>query len=91
MKRQDAEIIVKLADNGLDISPTGRALFLHPNTVKYHIRKIHRETGKNPRDFYDMCELLPQAKMLLLNGVDSKTMKALEAMGRKAHGEEPYD
>lgn len=88
MKRLEAEIIVKLAENHLDISPTGRAMYLHPNTIKYHIRKIQKQTGKNPRDFYDMCELLPIAKDLLLTGADNKTKQALEAMGRKAHGEE---
>lgn len=84
MKRLDAEIIVKLAENGLDIAPTARAMYLHANTLKYHIRKIQKETGKNPRDFYDMCYLLPRAKQLL-TGVDTSTFEALEAMGRKVH------
>lgn len=92
MTQLQAEIIVKLAENGLDITPTSRAIYLHPNTIKYHLRKIQKKTGKNPKDFYDMCELLPLAREILLMGADNKTMKALEAMGRKAHGEEEsYD
>ena len=83
-----AEVILRLAENGLDITPTGKAMFLHPNTVKYHIHKIQKETGKNPRDFYDMCYLLPLAREILRLGADERTMNALEAMGRQAHGEE---
>lgn len=63
-----AELIVRLSEHGLDVAPTARVLYMHPNTLKYHIRKIKRETGKNPRDFYDMCALLAEAKAVLKDG-----------------------
>lgn len=58
----DAEVILRLSENGLVVSETARKMFMHRNTVMYHIRKIRRETGKDPCDFYDMCYLLPKAK-----------------------------
>ena len=58
----DAEVIIRLAENGLVVSETARKMFVHRNTVVYHIQKIQENTGKNPLDFYDMCYLLPRAK-----------------------------
>ena len=30
---------------------------MHRNTVAYHIERIKKITGKNPLDFWDLCEL----------------------------------
>jgi DNA-binding PucR family transcriptional regulator len=57
-----AEIIIALADNNLKIAEVARKIYMHRSTVVYHIKKIHRITGKNPLDFRDMCELLPIAR-----------------------------
>lgn len=65
MTKQQAEIIVALADNRLNISRAARVLFMHRTTVCYHIQRICDATGKNPVDFYDMCELLPVARQTL--------------------------
>ncbi len=86
MTQLEAKIIVGLAENNLDVSPTARKLYMHRNTIMYHLRLIQRETRKNPRDFYDMCDLLPMARQVLALGVDERTMKALETMGERVHG-----
>lgn len=65
MTRYQAEIILALAENGLRITPTAKAMFLHPNTITYHVRQIKIELGRDPQDFYDMCRLLPEARRLL--------------------------
>lgn len=88
MTNLQAEIIVALADNQLKITEAAKKLFMHRTTVNYHIRKIHRTTGKNPLDFYDMCELILTAQKVI-NGeviITEQTRNALLAIGRQAHG-----
>ena len=63
--RTQAEVIVKLARNNINAAATAREMFMHRNTVDYHIRMIYRNTGKNPLNFYDLLELLPIAQETL--------------------------
>ena len=58
ISKVDQEIIMELAKNGLKVSKTASALFMHQNTVWYHIGKIKQNTGLDATDFYDMCKLL---------------------------------
>lgn len=39
---------VSLLAHGGSVEATGRALFVHPNTVRYRIRRIHDVTGYSP-------------------------------------------
>ena len=54
----DREIIKGLADNDMSIMAVAKSMFMHRNTVLYHIDKVQRETGLDPRNFYDLAELL---------------------------------
>lgn len=54
----DKKIIKAYADNDMKRNNTAAALFYNPNTVDYHITRIHKKTGLNPRKFYDLNELL---------------------------------
>lgn len=65
LTRTQAEVIVKLAKNNINAAATAREMFMHRNTVDYHIRMIYRNTGKNPLSFYDLSELLPVAREAL--------------------------
>lgn len=65
MTKLEAEIIVGLADNRLSLTQTGQKLYMHRNSIAYHVRKIYLTTGKNPLDFHDMCALLPVARSIL--------------------------
>lgn len=88
MTKLQAEIIVALAENQLSPTDASKKLFMHRTTVNYHIRKIHKITGKNPLDFYDMCELLPLARRVV-NGeviLTEQTRNALLEICRKTHG-----
>lgn len=60
-----AEILVCLAENGLNMNAVGRVLFLHRNTIHYHVQQIYKQTGLDPRDYYDMGKLLPRANAVL--------------------------
>lgn len=58
MNDVDIEVIVALADCSLNVPKVAQKVYMHPDTVRYHIRKIKRDTGKNPLDFYDLLDLL---------------------------------
>ena len=80
-----AEIIIALADNQLKITEAAKKLFMHRTTLNYHIQKIHKTTGKNPLDFYDMCELLHTARQVI-NGevtISAQTRNALLSHGER--------
>lgn len=54
----DVEIILALADCDMSVARTGQKLYMHQNTVKYHLAKVKKETGLNPKCFYDLVKLL---------------------------------
>lgn len=85
MTKLQAEIIIGLADNHLNVSQTARKLYMHRTTLSYHIQQIRQLTGKDPMDFYGMCELLPTARRVF-NGINEQTINALYEIGRKTHG-----
>jgi DNA-binding PucR family transcriptional regulator len=62
MDEWDAEIIIALADNNMNITKASRVLYVHRNTVEYHIRKVKLSTGLDPTNFYDLCKLLQRIK-----------------------------
>ena len=44
------ETLATLLDSSGSIEATARALFVHPNTVRYRIRRIAEVTGYHPAD-----------------------------------------
>ena len=60
-----AEIILKLAKNNINAAATAREMFMHRNTIDYHIRMVYRNTGKNPLNFYDLLDLVIVAQEVL--------------------------
>lgn len=65
LDERDAKIILKLADCRMNVSEVARQLFMHRNTVQYHIDKIYRVTGKNPLNFYELFDLTFMARRML--------------------------
>lgn len=65
MTELQAEIILKLAENTFVISTVANQMYRHRNSITYHIERIRAETGKDPMTFYDMVELLEEAKKVL--------------------------
>lgn len=57
MDRLDAEIIVALARNAMNISRAADVLQYHRNSIDYHLNKIRKSTGLDPRNFFDLGEL----------------------------------
>lgn len=60
-----AEIILTLAKNNLNVAATAREMFMHYNNIHYHTRMIYRNTGLNPKNFDDLNELVRKAKAVL--------------------------
>ena len=46
------------AANDLNAARTAPALNLHPNTVRYRLDRVHSLTGRDPRRFLDLVDLL---------------------------------
>ncbi len=42
----------------MSMKKTGGEVYLHYNSIRYRFRLIQRETGLNPRNFYDLEKLL---------------------------------
>ena len=62
LDERDANIILALAEKRMNATEVSRAVFMHRNSVVYHIEKIKRITGLNPLDFYDLHRLLQMLK-----------------------------
>lgn len=62
MDERDVKIILAMADNDMNILQTANSVFMHRNTVVYHITKIYKATGLDATKFYDLCELLKMVK-----------------------------
>lgn len=57
LKDVDATIIRGLAENDMNITKTAVALYMHRNTVIYHVHQIKKISGLNPVNFFDLIEL----------------------------------
>ena len=65
MNEKQARLIIALADNNMNVVATANQLFFHRNTVSYQLSKLRKQTGKDPTNFYDLCELVPIARAVL--------------------------
>jgi sugar diacid utilization regulator len=50
-------------DSDLDVAGTAEALFVHPNTVRYRLRRIRELTGFDPQRFSGLVELHTVARL----------------------------
>jgi DNA-binding PucR family transcriptional regulator len=51
------ETLVSFLDQGLSVEAAARSLFVHANTVRYRLRRIHEVTGYSPTDPRDAYAL----------------------------------
>ena len=68
MNKEDAHIVVAMANHNMNATDVARAIFVHRNTVLYHLDKVKRQTGLDPRRFYDLVELVKMAQEGLESG-----------------------
>lgn len=65
MTKEDAHIVIAMANHNMNATDVARAIFVHRNTVLYHLDKVKRHTGLDPRRFYDLVELVKMAQEVL--------------------------
>lgn len=58
MNDKDMEIIRAVAACDMNVSEASRTLFMHRNTVIYHLGRIKKETGLDPQKFCDLVVLI---------------------------------
>ena len=58
MEDRDRKLLKAYAENSMSMKKTSDAVYLHYNSIRYRFRLIQRETGLNPRNFYDLEKLL---------------------------------
>jgi sugar diacid utilization regulator len=46
------------ADASMNLTRAAEALHVHPNTLRYRLRRIHERSGRNPHDFNDLIDLV---------------------------------
>lgn len=54
----DQDIIRLMADLNLNASWVARKLHFHRNTVIYRLNRIKENTGLDPRNFWELMELI---------------------------------
>ena len=62
MTKQQKEIILSYAENNMSASLTARVMMYHRNSIEYHLDQVHKEHNLNPKNFYDLVELVRIAK-----------------------------
>lgn len=58
LTEMDIEIIKNMCEYDMNIAFVSRAMFMHWGSIAYHLDKIKRNTGLDPRVFYDLVELM---------------------------------
>lgn len=65
MTVRQAETIISLAKNNLNMRATARDMFVHYHTVIYNIKMIRRNTELDPLNIVDLAVLLRKAHAVL--------------------------
>ena len=68
MNKEDAHIVIAMANHNMNVTDVARAIFAHRNTVLYHLNKVKQQTGLDPQRFYDLVELVKIAQEVLASG-----------------------
>ena len=58
----DIRVVLAFADNNMSVVETGRKLFMHRNTIQYHLDVTGEKTGLSPMKFYDLVKLVGMLK-----------------------------
>ncbi len=54
----ELKMIKMLAECDMSLQKAANKLYVHRNTLTYHIKKIKQRTGLDARRFYDLLKLL---------------------------------
>lgn len=56
------KVVLALADCNMRANAAARKLYLDHSAVLYHVKIIKNITGKDPRNFYDLVDLVEMVK-----------------------------
>ena len=65
MTKEQAKIIMAFAKCDMQIKAASNQLFMSDANVAYHLKKIQKQMGFNPRKFFDLCYLVGVAAQRL--------------------------
>lgn len=57
MNASEKELIEKMRECDMNVTKVAKAMYMHRNTVMYHIGKIKKKTKLAPMRFYDLVKL----------------------------------
>ena len=58
MTKLDAQAVLMFADCNMNAAEAGRRMYMHRNSVTYHLDKVLRDTGLDAQNFYDLIKLV---------------------------------
>ena len=58
MTEFELKVVKMIADCDMSLQMAANKLYVHRNTLTYHIKKIKQRTGLDARRFYDLLKLL---------------------------------
>ena len=62
LSAHQCNIILAIAEASMNITKACEIYYLAQPSMYYQIRRIKELTGKDPRNFYDLCDLVQYAK-----------------------------
>lgn len=62
MSELQKRVVIAFAENDMRIDRTAAAMMYSRGTIQYYLDKIRRDTGLNPRCFFDLIKLYKIAK-----------------------------
>jgi sugar diacid utilization regulator len=54
----DICVVLAYAENNMNVVETGRKMFMHRNTIQYHLDVARKKTGLCPMKFFDLVKLV---------------------------------
>lgn len=55
-------LILAFAENNMNVLGTAKASYMSWTNVNFHLKRIHKLTGLNPKNFYDLVDLVKMVK-----------------------------
>ena len=62
LNKTEKEIILAFARNDMRVTYAEKELYMSAGSVCYHMKKIKEKTGLNPKNFYELIELVKEVK-----------------------------
>ncbi len=53
------------AEANMNVTHAAKALHVHPNTLRYRLRRVHERSGRDPHSFNDLVDLLCLLEILI--------------------------